>query len=752
MARRNRRAAVNTKDIPYVRCYKEVGMIEIKSGVFTRGYEIKPPHYQKEITYSVKKVRECMRRIFSSFGEMSFQFVIRNSPTDREAYLKTVQLPHGRSKEINACTDKYNELLSENVDVGHNNFVRSIYLIVSAECNTADEAAERFGELDELVIEQFKSLYSYIAAPMSIEERLRVIYDIYHPGEEHRGDEVFDRKLSFKTMKRAKKNTKQMVAPEEMLYERTHIRLGDKFARLLFINSFSPTIPDSLLCDLTAISGNSILSVSYVPIDSDVGYRAAKELVELNTSIRNVPLRDTVEDRKEKRTETIKAPITESEEEYFHSTAMATFEETAKEPLLLSTFLIALVAESKDELDRDTALLRLSATKYACQVRTCDLLQKEAFQSILPLNHVRVDYGRVFPLKKISGVFPLDVQQLFEQKPMFQGLNQINDNFIFADRRNCPIGVITGVEQSGKTFAVKRDAMNALMTSEDKVFILTKKPEEYLSFAKNCGGTMNYFQPDPFVRDADYALGDDGGMFQKLFLEAAMALASRYYRGKLLSEEKEERKKRVAGEAEMITYQGFTDIDSTLSYVRENPEAFPMFLSAFGDRSVTIPDKFERVNILPCVDDLDMLLFLDHLWNHAIAEKKSNRNVWIYADGIDEFLYSDVCSDYLLSLIDKARKLRVPMTFVLDDSVHIATDQDASIELDYFLDKVQYFKLLSQGPIERKRFEERLNISRTLVPYMADREPGEGILITPSLNAAFTDRFERDSAFYRLFD
>ena len=91
------------------------------------------------------------------------------------------------------------------------------------------------------------------------------------------------------------------------------------------------------------------------------------------------------------------------------------------------------------------------------------------------------------------------------------------------------------------------------------------------------------------------------------------------------------------------------------------------------------------------------------------------------------------------------------MTFVLDDSVHVVTDPDASIEFDYFLGKVQFFRLHSQGPIERKRYEERLNISRTLIPYMADREPGEGVLITPSLNVAFTDRFDKDSPFYRLF-
>ena len=62
---------------------------------------------------------------------------------------------------------------------------------------------------------------------------------------------------------------------------------------------------------------------------------------------------------------------------------------------------------------------------------------------------------------KISAVYPLDVHHLFEKKPGFLGLNQINDNFIFSDRRNCPVGMIAGVGKSGKTFSVKRDALKA---------------------------------------------------------------------------------------------------------------------------------------------------------------------------------------------------------------------------------------------------------------------------------------------------
>ena len=135
-----------------------------------------------------------------------------------------------------------------------------------------------------------------------------------------------------------------------------------------------------------------------------------------------------------------------------------------------------------------------------------------------------------------------------------------------------------------------------------------------------------------------------------------------------------------------------------------------------------------------------------------MQRKKENRTVWIYVDGADDLLYSTAACDYLISILERAEILKIPVTLVIQDAVHIVTNQRAAIEFDYLLHKIRYFKLLSLGPVERKKFVERLNISQQLVPYFVERGPGEGILITPSANIAFNDHFEsRDNEFYQLF-
>ena len=132
--------------------------------------------------------------------------------------------------------------------------------------------------------------------------------------------------------------------------------------------------------------------------------------------------------------------------------------------------------------------------------------------------------------------------------------------------------------------------------------------------------------------------------------------------------------------------------------------------------------------------------------------KKKNKSIWIFVDGGDELLYSTTGSDFAIALLERTEKLQVPVTLVFDDVVHIFTNQDASIEFDYLLNKINYFKLLGLGPIERKQFTEKLNIADSLIPYITDREPGEGIIITSTQNIPFTDRIEGDEhSFYKLF-
>ena len=748
------------KHIPYLHCFEEDGMIETEAGVYTRGYRILPPEGDVKGNYSSKVTRMLMEKMLVRLAaSFSFEFTIRNCYIDKEEYLSKIMLDE-REDAYRHLRSLYNRLLQENCDIGHNNFTREVYLTVSTEADTPDEALQCFEESDEWMGDLFEAMYGLRMEPMELPDRLELLYHMYHPEPEAAafGSKVdYDGNgFSIRSMQRMNMDTKDVIAPDR--YEckaRDYMKVGNYFVRTFFINSVPESVPDSMLLDFSSVSPNSILSVHYQGIDQELGFQVAARLVRENTEVKRIPIRDTITDRKEHRMQRRERSILDSEEQYFYRSALEKFKQAKakKQPAILASFVIALYAESLEELDRDSSLLYLSASKYVCQIRCLDLQQNEGFQSVLPLNNLKIHAGRMFSAGQLAVMQPFRLQDIFEKVRTFYGLNAINYNFVMMDRSNFPTAMIAGVPHTGKTSAVKREAANTLMCTRDDVVILAKNMGEYRTFAENMKGQMvGEFYPDIFDKDINYNLNGEKRVLQKLFLEAFLTARAGFHRQRLLPEVLQASYGQAEREAEVLC--GFASWNEALLYAKDHPEEMQLFVKAVEqyrfDRDCL--GKNKRLTVLGFERADELLVKLDYLWNYAVQRKKENRTVWIYVDGADDLLYSTAASDYLISILERAEILKIPVTLVIQDAVHIVTNQWAAIEFDYLLHKIRYFKLLSLGPVERKKFVERLNISQQLVPYFVERGPGEGLLLTPSANIAFNDHFEsRDNEFYQLF-
>lgn len=749
------------KNIPYRYCYEEGGMIETEPGVFTRTYEVTPPGEEVKGSYNSKMTRIQTENILQGLTEkFSFQFTIRNCNMDKEEYLSQIMMQEKGEDGYGHYRKLYNKVLQDNCDIGHNNYFRSVYLTLSFRADTPEQAFQAFEQVDGWLKESFGSLYGFNVEAMSLAERLELLYDIYHPdpGFPKFGSRVdYDGKgFSIKSMQRMRMDTKDTISPDRYeCRERDYMRVGSHYVRMFFINSLPESLPDSVLLDLASVSSNSILSVHYERVDEELGFRVAANFVKDNTEVLNIPIRDTVTDRKERRMQRQERNIRDNEDEYFYQAALDMFKKAkAKEQTTIqASFIIALFAESLEELNRDSKLLRLSASKYVCQIRCLELQQNEGFQSVLPLNNLKVNVQRMFSIEQMAGMQPLNIQSIFEKVRTFYGLNAINDNFVIMDRTNYPTAMIAGGESLGQTTSVKREAMNTLLSTRDDVVILTGRSGEYEQFADRLQGRiLRDFSPDIFDKDSNYNLKHDKVVLQKIFMEAYLTAKTEFHHQRLQPEVLQGYYEQAEREADILSR--CADRNEALMYAKEHPVELQLFvksLEQFRFRADRIGGE-QRLKVIGYETEDELLVNLDYLWNYAVQSKKKNRTVWIYVDAADPLVYSVTGSDYLICLLERAEILRVPVTLVIQDAVHIVTNQKAVIEMDYLLNKVRYFKLLSMGPVERKKFVERLNISQQLIPYFVDRGPGEGILITPSANVAFNDRFEdKENEFYKLF-
>lgn len=417
-----------------------------------------------------------------------------------------------------------------------------------------------------------------MAKHLNLQERLESIFDIYHLEKKESFGTIVDydgKGFSFHSMQLMKLSTKDLVAPTEYDdTEKSYLKIGNTYARSLFINSIPANVTDTVLVDIMSVSSNSILSVAYQPIESEVGFSASARMVKDNTYTKVVPIRDTVEDRKARRTKVNEYPVKETEQTYFYSSALEVLKESVAKgnPTMLTSFVIVLFADDLEELERDTRLLKLSASKYAVQIRTADKLQNKAFQSVFPLNNTKIDVMRTFSVERLTTMPPMNVQALFEQIRAFHGLNAINDNLVLIDRQNNLSGMIAGKEHSGKIFACKREVFNALATTRDEVIVLTKKTEQYEYFADELSGSIVYgFQPDFADVDDNFNLNEAPEELRKAVLEAAITYGNGFYKRKyktltgekdiLLEDEKINAYKKVEAEAERLKiYSKFADM------------------------------------------------------------------------------------------------------------------------------------------------------------------------------------------------
>ena len=693
--------------IPYIKCYEEYGIIETQSNVYTRGYEICIPKEQVLTKFNIQLVRNGMESILKDMAleGMTYQFCVRNRRVDTQDYLKNILASEYGEEKLDVYVRRYNDMICENTSIGHNNFETKIYYIISYSAEITEDAIEQFRKIDDVVKSRFQNLYGYIASPMSLVERLESIYDIFHPENKQDFGKIVDydgNGFSFHSMRLMKLTIKDLVAPsEDIVFESNYLKIENSFARALFINSVPMDAPDTVLIDIMGVSSNSVLSVLYQPMESEIGFHVSAREVRENTYKKVIPVRDTVEDRKARRTKVQEMPIHESEQTYFQEAALELYKESVAKgnPTMLTSFVIVLFADDLEELDRDTRLLKLSASKYAVQIRTADKIQLEAFQSVLPLNNEKIDVKRTFSVDRLTSMPPINVQSLFEQIRAFHGLNAINDNLILIDRQNYMSGMITGIENSGKTFACKRECFNALISTDDEVIILSKKPQEYEIFTQELGGSVVYdFHPDFADVDENFNLTEAPEELRKAVLEACITYGNGFYKKKyktltgekdnLLEDEKRTAYRKVEAEAERLKiYSNYRDM---FEYAATNYINFEMFLSAMDRYRVygDLPDS--RLKVVHIESDMDMIIILSYFLDYAVRMKKKNKNIWLFLDGADELLYSTTGSDFLIALLERTEKLHVPVTLVIDDSVHIFTNQDASIEFEYLLNKMNY--------------------------------------------------------------
>ena len=323
--------------------------------------------------------------------------------------------------------------------------------------------------------------------------------------------------------------------------------------------------------------------------------------------------------------------------------------------------------------------------------------------------------SRFLSSERLAQFSPVIAAENGVQSGAFYGLNAINDNLIILNRKQGInlAGVITGAEHSGKTYQMKREILNALLTTKDKIHVISYRTE-YDSFIQNLGGEkITNLKTNPFHITEGYGLTKPDEQAKELFLAAY------------------EQAKRIGSDYPLESNTG------EICQEQEN----------YNEQS--------RLILYQPENPAEYLAAMEYLWNQSIEDKKNNITNWIFLDEIDEFLTvthgEDVILSYLLRYLKGNSDIRNVVTVLVQDAVELMTTIAGSLALEELVCGCGYVKLLNQGPIERKKFTEVLNIPNALLSYITNVEPSQGLIITPTSSVAFNDNFlEKDNEFTKI--
>ncbi len=524
-----------SRRMPFGNCYEDGGMIESRPGFFTVMYALGGIRVEDAVA-----LRQKMEYFFSSLPlECCYQFVVHNGVIPKESYLRTVLadpegIPHA---------DRYNSVILENMDVGHNNVRRKVYFVVGAGKGTAAQAAGFFRENEGRIAALFGGVK---LARLSLLERLGILYQAFHPGRMDFGEVLDldgDGNLRLSNLKYLGMTMKDLVAPDgwntsDRLLDATKIDMGKGescYSRTLFLNGIPKEISSNVIGDLTGVSGNMLFSMVCLPVDREAGFQEASRKVQENTIVTRRMKRETIQDRKNHAVVQVCSRKKADEAAYFYEAAQGMLKvAVASEGAVMETCItITLYAETKEELDRDTELLKLSAAKFACSVKPLDLCQYEGFCTTLPLCNPKVDVSRFLDSRRLAGLSPVSVAASGRSGGVFMGLNSVNDNLIFMDRKSGGnfSGLVVGAEHSGKTFQMKREIFGGMLSPQDRVYVVAAAGE-YDGFIRRQGGrTAQPERWNPFYITEGYGLIEEPEKVKTRLLRALLEVSGDAGRG-----------------------------------------------------------------------------------------------------------------------------------------------------------------------------------------------------------------------------
>lgn len=761
--RNNKKQRSVQRTIPYKTVNTETGLIEINKGVFSTTLKFEDTNFTIARDTDKEDIFNNYVRLLNYFTEdNSIQITLNNKVRDMEIFEDELLLKC-KGDGNDDLREDYNKILKKNLARGKSNMTKEMYFTITTKAKDYLEAEIKLEKAQKEVISNFKKAGSK-ATVMTVKERLEVLHDFFNP------DEVGEFDFNEELINKRGEGSKDTIAPDSIEFCKDYFKIGNKFARGIFVKSLPTTLNTKFIAELLENNKTMMLSINIETMDTDKAIRLIqKQITGMNAN------------KIEYQKKSIKSGYIDAFVPYELKAALEDAEELLEQctkknqKLFLVSIVIMHEADTLEQLKEDTEIFKRIAGKNLCKIGTLVYQQEEAFKSILPLGNNELEIDRTLTTDATAAFMPFNSRELIQKFGSFYGRNSTTGNAILLNRRELKNGNawVLGSPGSGKSFAVKAELASKAL-SEDCDIIVIDPEGEFGVLINALGGESVKIAPNsksyinPLDINANYAdRAEDPLLLKSEYILSLFQVMVSTREG--LTPQEKTVLDRVCRKVYMGSINdGFKkeNMPTLMDFQRELEnqtedcaKKLSLSLEMYSKGSLSIFANKTNVNInnnLMCFNiknlgsqlkSMGMLIILDYIWNRITENRNKNRNTYVYIDECYLLFDNEISANFLYKLFKRSRKYGCLLTCITQNISDLLQSPTATT----MLSNSEFIQLLNQSASDRMDLAEILNISENQLSHISAAEPGSGLLICGE-NAIipFTNEYPKDSKLYKL--
>ena len=731
-------------------------------GIFKVGNKFSKSFRFSDINYLVAS-REDKESMFLTYSELlnsldsgaTTKITINNHRLNRSDFEESILMPM-KQDGLDEYRKEYNDMLLDKA-TGANGITQEKYITITVAKKDIEEARAYFARIGADLTAHFANLGSK-CVPLNAVERLRILHDFYRLGDEA----AFSFDMSRKA--RLGHDFRDYICPDSIERTADHIKLGEKYARVLFLKDYASYIKDSMFSELTELNRNLMLSVDVIPIPTDEAVREVERL------LLGVETNITGWQRRQNQNNNFSAVVPyDMELQRKESKEFLDDLTTRDQRMMFAVVTMVITADTKEQLDLDTETVLSTARKHMCQMATLKYQQTDGLNTVLPIGTRKINAFRTLTTESLAVLMPFKVQEIMDKGGIYFGENAISHNLIMCNKANLlnQSAFLLGVPGSGKSFSAKELIAFLILNTADDVLVcdpenefgalaasLGKETATVIHMAAGGKDRLNamymvdgYGENNPIVEKSQFIMSlveqiDKAGVGpqQKSIIDRCTALVYQDaeqtgkpatlcdLRNKLL-EQPEEKAKEIALSLELFT-TGSLDI--------------------FGHESTVDLDKrivvFDIHGLGEQLKPTGLLVITDTILNRVTLNWNKGKRTHIFIDEFHVVFENEQSGIFFNSAWRQFRK-RNGYPTAITQNVEYLLD---SVQASTMLSNSEFVVMLNQAFSDRAKLSKLLNISDEQMSYVTNADAGCGLIKYGSVLVPFINRFPKDTELYRL--